>query len=225
MARLDFGSRELAAMSATISVTESAALAIMRSFILNVIPGGSATPPTFECVKGQINRTPEPTYSDFATMTPLMRERIATNINTYQDNVTTGYKNSLDQIQLTVQVDFHGPNSGDNCSIFSTLWRDSYATDYFLNTSVVTGVLTDMYGNIIVDSSGNAIQVSSGAVDAAPLYCSEPRQMPFENGESQVEYRWTIDAEMQINPVISTTQQFAAQLAAAVISVDVVYPP
>ncbi len=186
-------------MSATISVTETAALTALRGFLLSIIPGCTTTPVTCEVIRGQINRVPEPTSSDFIVMTPLMQTRLATNIDAFQDNVSTGFRNSESQVQFTIQLDFHGPNSGDNCQIFATLWRDEYATTFF--------------------------ESLTPSIDAEPLFCSDPRQTPFINGENQYEYRWTADAEMQINPVITVDQQFAAQLQATIISVDVAYPP
>jgi hypothetical protein len=71
-------------MSATLSLTESQTLTALRSFLLSVLPAG------VEVLRSQINRVGEPQGDDFVMMTPLMRQRIATNIDTYQDCAFTG---------------------------------------------------------------------------------------------------------------------------------------
>ncbi len=58
-----------------------------------------------------------------------------------------------------------------------------------------------------------------------PLYTSEPAQRPFHNAQDQIEYRWGVDAVIQVNPVVSTLQQFAATLAATLVSVEAAYAP
>ena len=47
-----------------------------------------------------------------------------------------------------------------------------------------------------------------------------PRTLGFENGEQQTEERWSIDLCLQANVTITTTMQFADQLAASVVSVE-----
>lgn len=188
-------------MSATISLTDSAVLTVLRTFLTGVLPTD------VEVIKGQDNRAPEPEGENFVVMTPIMRARLATNQDCYADdaawaNVTTntganltdqsgnplfvtprppGFRNSEQATELTVQIDFHGPNGGDYAQITSTLFRDEYATLVF----------------------------SNAAIGAAPLYASDIRQAPFWNGENQAEYRWSFDASIQINPIVTTSQQFA----------------
>jgi hypothetical protein len=53
-----------------------------------------------------------------------------------------------------------------------------------------------------------------------PLYTSEPRQLVFDNGEQQMEERWVIDLCMQADVAITTTMQFADQLAVTVTPVS-----
>jgi hypothetical protein len=188
-------------MSATISLTDSAVLTVLRTFLLGILPTGTPV------IRGQDNRVPEPESSDFCVMTPIMRTRLATNCDRYADdasfnNIQTntgnnltdqsgnalfvtpqpaGFRNSEQATELTVQLDFHGPNSGDNAQIASTLFRDEYATTVF----------------------------SDSGIDAAPLYSNDPRQTPFWNGENQIESRWSVDVAIQINPVVTTSQDFA----------------
>lgn len=93
---------------------------------------------------------------------------------------------------LTVQIDVHGPEGGDNVQVITTLFRDRYACDEFA-------------------SSGLAIQ---------PLYTSEPNQMPFRNGENQIEWRWTTDAVLEIRPIVQRPQEFADAVAVGLSLVD-----
>lgn len=99
--------------------------------------------------------------------------------------------------QLTVQLDVHGPNSGDNAQIISTLLRDQYGVGLF--NSSVSGVET--------------------------LYADDPRQMPYVNENDQVEMRWIVISELQIAPCVTVPQQFSDVLTPNVIEIDAAYPP
>lgn len=232
-------------MSVTLSLTESQTIAALRSFLLGILPAG------IEVIQGQGNRVSEPVGPNFVEMTPLFRERLETNGDTYSDcsftgsiaastltvtalslgviavgatlfgtdvtvgtiiaalgtgtggvgtytvspahtvssqKLASGVMNVLQPTKVTVQVDVHGPSSGDNTQIITTLFRDDYAAQAF---------------------------IASG-FDVRPLYASDPHQMPFMNGEQQAEQRWTIDLVMQCNPILTVPQQFAEQLEAQV---------
>lgn len=210
-------------------------------------------------IRGQINRVPEPTGSDFIVLWPIVRERLALNIDTPTDSVIIGsitsnvltvtdvqngsvlpgatiygtdvatgcqiltqltgtppngagtYSTSttpdvssttlycgtmaaLGKTEITIQADVHGPASADNVARIWTLFRDQFGVSAY----------------------------EAQGFDIAPLYTSEPRQIPFDNGEQQVEERWVIDLCMQANIAITTTQQFADELVAAVYPANVV---
>jgi hypothetical protein len=104
--------------------------------------------------------------------------------NVSSEAMQTGAKTAEQYTQLTMQLDVHGPDSANNSQIISTLFRDEYATDFFY----------------------------ASGLGMAPLYSSDPRQVPFINGEQQYEYRWSVDAVMQVNPVVTVSQQFAVAL-------------
>ena len=57
-----------------------------------------------------------------------------------------------------------------------------------------------------------------------PLYANQARMMPLIDSEEQYEERWSIDAHLQINPVVTITQQFADQLDLSVVNVTEKYP-
>jgi len=108
-----------------------------------------------------------------------------------------GYKTALAPTQLDVQLDVHGPASGDNAQALATLLRDEYATAWF-------------------DASD---------LDLQALYASDPRQVPFVNAESQWEERWVVTASLQANITVQVPQEFADQLHADLISVEATYLP
>ena len=107
-----------------------------------------------------------------------------------------GTSQNLQPTRLTVQLDVHGPAAGDNAQIITTLFRDQYAVSafYAANPAVV------------------------------PLYTSEPRQLAFDNAEMQFETRYSIDLELQINPIVQVPAQYADALTVTPYPVDVLQP-
>lgn len=158
----------------------------------------SILPPGVVVIAGQSNRVPEPAGSNYVVMTPIMRTRLSTNIDIYADPETQiGSRSIQTATRATIQIDAHGPGASDNTQVILAMFRDSFACEAFGKSSFT-------------------IQ---------PLFTSDPRQMPFINDQQQYEDRWTLDAELQVNPVVSTTQQFADTLSAGLIEVDAAYPP
>ncbi len=101
---------------------------------------------------------------------------------------------ALQKTEVTVQADVHGPSSADNAARIATLFRDQYGVSAF----------------------------QTAGIALCPLYTSEPRQMPFDNGEQQVEERWVVDLCMQADVTITTTMQFADQLDITLFNVETV---
>ena len=182
-------------MPATISLTETQTMTALRAVLLGIVPAG------VEVIRAQQNRVPEPVGPDFVLLTPILRTRLATNVDTYTDAPLAappvGTRNSLAPMQITVQIDVHGPASADNAQMISTLLRDEYGCIAFAATGY----------------------------DVQPLYADDPRETAFENGEQQTEYRWSVDAVLQANPVIGTPHDFADVLNVGLIEVDATYPP
>jgi hypothetical protein len=71
-------------MSIALSLTEIQAFTALRTFLLTVLPSG------IEVLRAQANQVPEPQGSDFVMMTPLLRSRLATNVDTHEDCAFTG---------------------------------------------------------------------------------------------------------------------------------------
>ena len=168
------------ATSPPISLTGDLALMVLRAFLLGILPAGT------EVVRGLDNRVPEPIGADFLVMTPVLRERIETNVDTYRDGYPDApcAKDVLQPVKLTVQLDIHGPAGADHTQVITALFRDEYAVDRF----------------------------AASGFDMAPLYTSEPRQIPFLNGEQQVEALWSVDLVMQVNSLVTVPQDFAQSL-------------
>ncbi len=190
-------------MSATVDITESLTFAAVRAYLQSILPTG------VEIVKAQQNGVPEPTSADHVVLTPITRERLSTNIEVYQDNTGGSYRYAVTPTNFSIQADIYGPNSSDYSQIVRTLWRDRNATDYF--GSLTIGALT---GNATITTLFNG----------APLHASDPKQLVFINGADVYEPRWSVDLALQVNPTITTAQQFAASLVVDLISVDAKYP-
>ena len=178
-------------MTLAVSITESNVKQVLRSFLLGIMPGG------VEVISGLDNRVPEPVGADFIVMTPNLRMRLSTNHDSYIDANGIHERVEMQPTQMTVQLDVHGPSSGDNAQIISTLLRDGYACE----------------------------AMGSWGFDIQPLYAGDPHQVPFINGESQLEERWVVDAVLQVNPVVAPVQDFADAVTIGLIDVDAVYPP
>jgi len=117
--------------------------------------------------------------------------------------LAAGTYSAEQDVEVTFQVDVHGPNASDNAQVITTMMRDPYAVAAFAGA---------------LDQNNNPI------VGVTPLYASDPRQVPFINAESQYEYRWVLEACVQANQVVSgVPQQFAAAAKVVPISVEAAY--
>jgi len=105
-------------------------------------------------------------------------------------SMAAGRRLATESVQMAIQVDVYGPNSGNFAQIVSAMFRDGYAVDQFA--------------------------ASSPAI--SPLYADDPRQLAFSDGEQQYENRWSIDVELQIDQTITVPQQFADTLKVNVVN-------
>lgn len=103
--------------------------------------------------------------------------------------------------RITVQLDFHSidGSSSDMAQTVSAAFRDAYATTFFAALS-----------------TGSSI---------APFYADDPKLLPFQNENSQYEWRWVSEATLQVNQTLSTPQQYSDVLSLTLIDVDARFPP
>lgn len=109
----------------------------------------------------------------------------------------------LQPVELTVQVDLFGPLSADYAQTFSTMMRDEYAVTFF-------------------EEKVAELDLASGSI--TPYYADDPQQMPFDTEQQQVQTRWTVQAGLQLNQIVTVPQQFAAEVDVGLVSVDATYP-
>lgn len=111
---------------------------------------------------------------------------------TFPSGTISGGSQAVTQaVEVTIQIDVHGPASAENAQAVTTLMRGGYAVDAFL---------------------------ALGA-DVMTLHADDPKQVPFINGEMAYETRWVIECRLQANQVISVPQQFAGSIQVGLIEV------
>jgi hypothetical protein len=226
---------------ASVSISQSQIFTALGNFLTAVLPTGT------QVIRAQINRVPEPqrlaTNIDGATdvafqgsisgttltVTQILAGTIAVGqqlfgatvaaattitalgtgtggVGTYTVStaqtaasqvIQAGTTDATAPTQAAIQFDVHGPASADNAQIIVTLFRSPFAWDFF----------------------------QASGCDIAPLHADDAKQMPFINGEQQYEDRWVITANLQVNPVVSTPQQYTSQLKIGLVNVDAAYPP
>jgi hypothetical protein len=124
--------------------------------------------------------------------------QLGTAPNLSSETLASGYWQYLQPAELTVQMDFHAADmtAGDMAMAASTLFRSEYATRFFANLGP----------------------------DVTPLYADDPAQRPFLNDQQQIEWRWVLDARMQVNDIAQIGQQFADAVVIRRVMVDAPYP-
>ena len=58
-----------------------------------------------------------------------------------------------------------------------------------------------------------------------PLYTDDPMQIPLVAGEMQYEQRWRVQAALQYNPTLTTTQQSATAASIGLKPIDQTFHP
>ena len=124
--------------------------------------------------------------------------QLGTAPNIGAETLASGYWQYLQPVELTVQLDFHSDDltASDMAQATSTLFRSEYATRFFKNLGP----------------------------DVTPLYADDPTQRPFLNDQQQIEWRWGLDARLQVNDIAQIGQQFADAVRIRRIMVDAPYP-
>src|SRR5271166_4934521 len=125
-------------------------------------------------------------------------------VGTYQVSISqtlasetlyAGTRADLVGTEWTVQLDVHGPNSLNNVNVIDTLFRSEVGANFF---------------------SGTGFGI-------APLYVDTAGQMPFENAEKEVEYRWVMEAHLEILPIVTSPQQSTSTVHIDTIEAGVIY--
>lgn len=175
------------------SVTDDEVFVALRAFILNALPALAGSGGV-NVRQGQQNNVPMPPGPDFVIMVPTDRAMLATTIRDYTPSddpaPAPGVRDTTRSTRVGVMVNFYGPSAADNAQIFSTLFRDMYGCDFLRPYEV------------------------------QPLYCDDGRQMPLIDSENQYTARWMVQTAMQINPTVSTSQEFADTLAITIVEAD-----
>jgi hypothetical protein len=116
-----------------------------------------------------------------------------------QEILSSGYRQFTQTAKATVQLDFHSADfsAGDMAQTLSTAFRSEYGTSFF--AGIASGI--------------------------TPLYADDPKERPFINAENQYEWRWGLDACMQVDQVIAVGQQFMDSVKIARIAVDAFFAP
>jgi hypothetical protein len=99
-----------------------------------------------------------------------------------------------------VQIDCHSGDetAGDLAQIISTSFRDPTAVDFF---------------------AGLAAPLNQ----VAPLYADDPRFVPFRNEADKIEWRYVLEARMQVNQSVLLPQQFMDAAVVVVESVEATF--
>jgi len=110
--------------------------------------------------------------------------------------ITGGQKTITQSAEVTVQLDFHsaGNQASDYAQTVSTLLRDEFGTSYFS-------------------------QLPTPLNGVSPLHADDPKHAPFTNEAQQVEWRWVLDACLQIYQSIVVPQDFADSVALSLVRI------
>jgi hypothetical protein len=121
---------------------------------------------------------------------------------------------ALQPTLVTYQLDVHGPNSGNNTQVISTLFRDFFAVNLMAQAGgyYPLGPYNEFGGQTV----GNAL--------IAPVDADEPRQIPFINDQQQYEDRWVLHARMLTNQIVDAPQQYFGQITIQSTGIDTTPP-
>lgn len=174
-------------------ISDDDAMTALRLFILDVLPA-LASSGGVNVQQGQNNNVPMPPGPDFVIFTPSSRTGMATTIRDYAPPTlpipALGVRDTTRSIRVGVFINFYGPNATDNAQTFNLLFKDLYGCDFMRPYGV------------------------------QPLDCDDGRQMPLVAGEQNYIGRWLVQAYLQINPSVSTPQEFADTTNVELIKAD-----
>jgi len=145
----------------------------------------------------QDNRVPMPN-GNFVMMTRMGSLLLATPTGKWVDPGTNpGTVESKTSARGRFQLDFYGEGAADAVHIVQALFRTRYTCD----------------------------QLAGSGLEVQPLYAEDPKNTTMVNAEQQYQERWTLDAFIQFNPVVTVPLDFASALEATVVEIDTKFPP
>lgn len=147
-------------MIVSVSPTQSQIQIALRSFMLAILPAG------IEVIAGQANRVPEPEGANFVVFTPILRNRISTNIDAYIDATFVG---SIMGATLTITA----VNSGS-----LIVGAPVYGANIALGT-VITSFGTGS-GGVGTYAVNTAQTVASGLIASGSAQMMQPTQQTFQ---------------------------------------------
>lgn len=126
---------------------------------------------------------------------------VAPSQNIAGETLSAGWKTLMQTAIADIQIDFHSPDTlgGDFAQIVSTAIRDEFGVDFF--------------ADLVAPLNG-----------VVPLYADDPHQVPFINAENQYEWRWILEAKVEVDQRIRVSQQFADAVDLTLVDVPAVYP-
>jgi hypothetical protein len=115
-------------MPATVSITETQALTVLRTFILTLVDLDGD-----HVIRGLKNRAAMPS-GDFIAITPLINAPLSTNVETYTPagSIASNERST----QFNVQIDCYGDLAMDRANMLSMMVRSDYACQQFAASGV-----------------------------------------------------------------------------------------
>jgi len=121
----------------TPSITEKQVIAALRTYLLSVVPVNT------EVIRGLDNRVSEPVGNNFITMTPILRERLEWNTDTYTDTQTLSFTTLTAPTPGTAISNVANTAHGTVLSVSGLNVLVSISAGYYFAVSdVITGVGT-----------------------------------------------------------------------------------
>lgn len=123
----------------TPSLTQGQIDAILRAFVLSILPAG------VEMTTAQQNLVAEPQSDNFVLSTLLSRTRLGTNVQSWDESAggNPATLSNSESVSISMQLDFHGADSTDNAQVFATLFRSQFAVDYMGASGLFPDYCTD----------------------------------------------------------------------------------
>lgn len=131
----------------------------------------------------------------FIAITELFKTRLSTNVHAYDDPTPT---------TGTVQT---------GQAMRMTVQIDCYGKDSSAWATILSTMLRDDYA------------CQTLAPVAQPLYADDPKMIPIVDGEQQYQQRWMVEAQLQVNAIVSTPMQFFDEVEVGLVEVDTTFPP